>query len=359
MQRKESGIEIKVGALVLLSLVLFTVFVFLLGDFQFGKSFTIWVDFNNAGGLKPGADVRVSGIPAGSIGQIEFLGGAWDEDVQRHVYVRVEVVLTEEMRGSVGEGAEFVITTLGVLGEPYIEITNTDPPGPAVDEGSKFFGLAPVRIDQLLRNLQSGVAGLDRLIADVDALIVESDLEQLLTNAANLAGHADQLIVRNSEEISGTIESLDHILEESRGHVDSILTNVEEATGEFANVGAGLSTAVGDGRVIRSAIGSAEDVLDDASDHSNEIFSNLNRISESIDRIVVAGEDNIVSSLENVAEITDNFNDVSETVNELAEYISDGRGGIGSFIRDDEFYDDVREFFRELKQRPWRLLWRE
>ena len=36
-----------------------------------------------------------------------------------------------------------------------------------------------------------------------------------------------------------------------------------------------------------------------------------------------------------------------------------GEGSIGRLLRDEEIFEDIREFVRELKRRPWRIIWKE
>jgi phospholipid/cholesterol/gamma-HCH transport system substrate-binding protein len=359
MQRKETAIEVKVGALVIVALALFTGFIFVLGDFTVGRDFKIYVDLENAGGLKPGADVRVAGIPAGTVDTIEFRGGEWDDEVGRHVYVRLHLLFDKDMTDAVGEGAEFVVTTQGVLGEPYIEVVNATPPGPPVAEGSKFLGQTPIRIDQMLRSVYDGLQGLNELIDTVDRFFDESDLQRLLTETADLAAHLDEVVVASSTDVEQSVESLNYVLEQNRDRIAPILENVEVATAEFAELGRRLNAGLGDGSDIRATIRSLRRVTSDFAEHSDETFADLASTLDSIERIVSEGEDDLALTVANIADTSDNLVVASGSVAELAAYVNDGRGTLGGLIRDDELYDDIRELLRELKRRPWRLIWKE
>ena len=359
MRRKETAIEVKVGALVLVAVVLFIGFVFVLGDFKFGVGHSLYVDLDNAGGLKPGADVRIAGIPAGSVEEIEFRGGEFDEAVGRSVFVRVKLSIEEQYSEAVGEGAEMVITTLGVLGEPYIEIVNTTPPGAPVPADTVFVSEAPVRTDQILRSLYGGLEGIDGLIETIDNFFTESDLGRLLNEAADLADHLDEVITDNRDTFRGTLSSLDHILDENRDAVRPILRNVDSMTGEFDRLGRSLNQAVGDGSDIRNAVRSLEDILQPAARHAPEIFSDLESTMDSIERVISQQEGSLNNALANVDTITSNLADASADAAELMDYVNSGRGTVGALLRDDELYDDIRELIRELKRRPWRLIWKE
>ncbi len=53
------SIEVKVGALILVSLVLLGGFILMMGGLSFEKTYPVYVDFDNPGGLLTGAAVRV------------------------------------------------------------------------------------------------------------------------------------------------------------------------------------------------------------------------------------------------------------------------------------------------------------
>ncbi|MBN1947291.1 MAG: MCE family protein [Bradymonadales bacterium] len=366
MQRKESAIEVKVGALVILAIVLLGVFVFFMGDFQFGKRFYLFVDFDNAGGLKPGADVRVAGIPAGQVEQIRFLGGEYDETLQRHVYVRVRLEIQQEMHGAVGEGAAFIITTLSVLGEPYIEIVNTVPPGPPIAENSIQLGQSPVRLDEMLRSAYRGLRGLDNLLVTVDRFFQESDLDRLLTETADLAEHLDLVVQDNADQVEviiagveETVTSIRTLVTDNQPRIDNIVQTLESAMVELDQLGMGLNEAVGDGRVIRSATERLEEVLNSLSQQAPGILADVGSSAQRLDRILEEGEEPLVQTLTNASGLSAELATASGELAALAAYVNAGRGSIGALLRDDELYDDIRELIRELKRRPWRLVWKE
>ena len=46
-------------------------------------------------------------------------------------------------------------------------------------------------------------------------------------------------------------------------------------------------------------------------------------------------------------------------VDAMVSKIKAGEGTIGKFFKDEEVFEDMREFVRELKRRPWRIIWKE
>jgi phospholipid/cholesterol/gamma-HCH transport system substrate-binding protein len=72
---QEKSIEVKVGVLILVSLGILAAFVLIMGGLSFEKTYTIFVDFDNPGGLQTGAPVRVAGVKVGKVSELAFMGG--------------------------------------------------------------------------------------------------------------------------------------------------------------------------------------------------------------------------------------------------------------------------------------------
>jgi phospholipid/cholesterol/gamma-HCH transport system substrate-binding protein len=363
MSRKESAIEVKVGALVLASVAILVGFVLVLGDFSFKPGFTIYVDFDNAAGLKPGAPVRLAGIPAGSVRSVQFMGGDVDEALGRPVYVRATLRIDEGMRPSLRNDAQFTITTQGVLGEPYVEITSVDRSMPAAENGQVFRGVDPPRLDMLISSAYEGIQGIGELVERLNRRGQNPiRLDDMINNIADLAGNIDERVVENKEEIDSIIANVDRVvgtLSEERGRIPTILANVEGASGEFDRLGASLNRAVGNGSEIRRTLRNVESISTTAEREAEPMLVSIRQAAQTADRILTDNEDEVASILSNVDSISDDLLFASADVRTLVSRLERGEGSIGRLLQDEEIFEDVREFVRELKRRPWRIIWKE
>ena len=360
MQRKESLIEVKVGGLVLLAVTVLVGMVFILGDCNFSKGFTFYVDFTNAAGLKPGAPVRISGIPAGTVRAVEFHGGELDPDVDRRVYVRATVFLEEDMQEAVRQDAQFTITTQSVLGEPYIEISSTNPDVPAVEPGQKFRGTDPPRLDMLMASAYDSLNGLSELVERLNRRGENPiRIDDMINNIADLAGNIDTRVQENADEIDNIFENVDGIIEENREAIPRIVANVEGATEEFETLGASLNRGVGGGRTLRETLENVESITDSIDRDIDPILEDVGITADTAGRILSENEAGISASIENVESLTGNIDEASEDVETIIARIEAGEGSIGMLLRDEEIFEDMREFVRELKRRPWRIIWKE
>ena len=128
---QERSIEVKVGALILVSMGILGAFILVMGGLSFEKTFTVYVDFDNPGGLQPGAAVRVAGVKVGSVKALEFLGGKIDPKSGRHVLVRADVSIEQRVNDAIHDDADFYVTTQGVLGEQFMAIDPGTPEHPS------------------------------------------------------------------------------------------------------------------------------------------------------------------------------------------------------------------------------------
>src|SRR5260221_3217296 len=112
---QERSIEIKVGTLILLSLLILGGFVLVMGGLSLEKTYKLYVDFDNPGGLQTGAGVRIGGVKVGSVKEIAFLGGKIDPKAGRRVVVRSTLAIEQRVKYPIHTDADFYVTTQAVL----------------------------------------------------------------------------------------------------------------------------------------------------------------------------------------------------------------------------------------------------
>src|SRR4029078_6040039 len=111
---QEKSIEVKVGILILVSLGILAAFVLIMGGLSFEKTYPLYVDFDNPGGLQSGAPVRIAGVRVGTVDEMQFIGGLIDPKTGRRTLVRCKVKVQAKVRDTIHEDADFYVTTQGV-----------------------------------------------------------------------------------------------------------------------------------------------------------------------------------------------------------------------------------------------------
>jgi len=145
--RSEQATAVKAGIFVVFCLALLVFMVVLLGQRNqlFAAQYTLTVYFSNAGGIIPGADVRLAGVGVGRVRHVEII-----TDANGTRRVRVDLDIAQANQPMITEDSLASIRTLGPLGDKYVEITLGSPdtkPLPAkavlrVEEGEDFYEIA-------------------------------------------------------------------------------------------------------------------------------------------------------------------------------------------------------------------------
>lgn len=356
MKGKETAIEVKVGALVLLAIVVFGLFVVIIGGVHLpGQSSTLYVDYDGAAGLKPGAPVKVAGIAVGKIKGVEYKGGAYDEAVGRPVYVRVTTTIDSAKLKDIHTNAKFGISTEGILGDPYIEITSRDTSTPIVKEGDVVRGKDPLAMADALDSVSDILDGVKEVVDRInekEGTTKPIHLDEFINNIGSLAGSLDDRIRENADNIDSIFDDVALILDDNKEKVSSIMDNVDDLTNEFAKVGKSVNHGLGRGQSLKSILDNLDTTMDSVAENVDPILVDAKSAMHNVDGILEENRAGIKTTIDNLAVATDDVKDVTGRIRE-------GEGSLGALMKDEEIFEDVREMVRELKRRPWRIIWKE
>ena len=65
------------------------------------------------------------------------------------------------------------------------------------------------------------------------------------------------------------------------------------------------------------------------------------------------------TALDDVSSATDNLDALSKDARKILADVKSGNGTVAQLLRDREMYDDMREVLRQIKQQPWKIIWKE
>ena len=336
------SIEVKVGILILTAVGLLAAFILVMGGVNFQPTYSIFVDFDNPGGLQSGAPVKIAGVKVGKISEIQFRGGEMNQQTgRRDPLVRIKVQVEKRYQKSIKENSLFYVTTQGVLGEQFLAIEPGSSDRPVLPEGAVVRGLDPPRLDMLLAE------GYELLHSTVTAM--RENREQI------------------SEAFDGlrkTLKGTGEFLDKNQDRLDRIAANVEQITVDADDAIKGAkSKYVENPRIDRiianvdnvsgAAARDAPPILADA----RETMANAKRVSNTIGG--EAEQRKIKQTLDDVSEIASRAKATTSDAQAIVAQIKRGKGTVGAVVMDEQLYDDIQELVRDLKHNPWKFLWRE
>ncbi|MBN1772687.1 MAG: MCE family protein [Deltaproteobacteria bacterium] len=377
---EERNLEIKVGIFVLVAAALLTGFIFVMGGISFEDRFEMYVDFNNPLWLSEGATVKVSGVEAGKVEEIAFLGGQLDPKTNRRVYVRVKLLVNEKVRGAFRADAEFYIANQGLLGEQYVEIDPGTFEAPPFDFGKAAQGKDPPRLEKFLIQGYQMINKIDRMLdapdEDIDGLLV-TVVQAMRSLDRGMSGIGNAL-EGNEQDIKKLLENLRKITDEALlavhsarkwldegGKVDLILSDVRAVTQDLPRQADQLierldSTVAHADQLIGQVQGVLADTVgEDQRRQLRAMIANLESVSE---RAVGVADDvrTMVAEVRgDVEPVFDGVRQVMDSVQQIVRNIQRGEGTVGALLADEQIYDDLKELIRDLKHNPWKFFWRE
>lgn len=339
----ERSLEIKVGAFVVAAVAILVAFVLVLGNVSFGRAYEIHVDYGFSGAVQQGAPVKVSGVEIGRVSKVTFLGGGVRDDRGRPLLVRLTLSLQDRARDVVRTDTRFLVSTAGVLGEPYVEVVPGDLEGTPLEAGTTVRGVDPPRTDLLMSRMFTLLDVLTSgLTENKDAL------ENLLTAGGGLARSLDQVLAENRDRIAaGLLDVLD-----AAASLKRIAAAVDGQLADGGDARVLLADARASAAVLRREL---PPLLESARTGAAE----LARLSTLTGQLGPEDMARVRAAIGHYEQLGARLGRLTTEVEGLLGQVERGRGTVGALMQDDQIYDDLKELLRDLKAHPWKVLWKE
>lgn len=255
--------------------------------------------FKFAGGLEPGAVVRFGGMKAGSVDAV----GIDPKDP-----TRIEVDFS--IGGSIPLKTDSMarITSLGPLGDNYVELTTGTRDAPRAAPGSVVKSARTLNFN----NLVEMAVGLEPSAQQV-LVKLNLRLDELQTTVARVN---DLLNKKNRENISASLANVNSMLAEDRPKISTTLDNVQDASAQLkplidnlkktmAQAGDALdhinAVVLENRKDLHASVKELRKTLLAASSVMNQLNQTLNYNSDNIDEILA----NVRTATEELKELTE------------------------------------------------------
>ncbi|MBI1992313.1 MAG: MCE family protein [Candidatus Omnitrophica bacterium] len=224
-------LEIKVGAFIVLGMALFIVFIFAIGDLSttLQPGYRLRVLFNTANGITDGSPVQYAGVEVGKVKAVHVLYPKGDSRP------KVELIAHLPSYVTVRADDEASISTFGLLGEKYLEITPGPGVGGVLKPDGRLIGKPPVstehiieRSNEVLTELKQTLQGINSLVGDPEARIYLKETIQEARDATRnwkLIGQRLNLGLSYAESGQGSLGKLlydDELYQRMAGFIEDI-----------------------------------------------------------------------------------------------------------------------------------------
>ena len=194
-----------VGLFLIVGVLLFAVGLFMIGDRRklFSKDFEVIAEFKELGGLQNGANVKVGGMDAGEVIDIEV-------PPQPQSKFRVKMRVVEKLHPVVRTDSVATIQTEGVLGNKFMKIDQGTPLAPAAPPGSTIPSREPFDFADLMQQIRDTV---DEVRGKMDGVFAS---------------------------ISTTSENANDLIKSVRGDVENIISTSKKVSDDVQAITAGV-----------------------------------------------------------------------------------------------------------------------
>ena len=329
--------ELKIGLLTIVALALAGFLIFALsgsGGF-FWQRYGLKTVFSNIAGLNEGAQVRIAGVPVGTVTGVAFTGDK--------VEVRFEI--SKNMQSRVTNESRAVLGSVSLLGESAIDITPASHGTPIPEWGYVPAGVTPGSIADVTASAQTGIQELTGLLQDIRS--GKGTLGQFATNQA-LYQDLDALLV----SVRGVTQSLDS----GRGTLGRLM-NDPTAARELETSLASLQAITAR---IQNGEGSLGKFMTDDSFHKS-LVSTTDNIS-TLTGNMNSGRGTMGQLMTN-RELFDRFNSTADRLDKLVASLNSGEGTAGQLLHDKQMYENlnrtitsVNELVAAIKANPKKYL---
>ena len=338
----QRSIEVRVGILILVALGLLGAFIVVMGGLSFEPTYTVYVDFDNPGGLQTGAPVRISGVKVGRVSSVEFRGGQVNPKTkEREPLIRVVASLENKYKNSIFENSRWFVTTQGVLGEMFLAVDPGTPDRPVLKDGAVVQGISPPRLDLLL-----------------------SETYELLHRAYVGITENEDKLAETFDGLHRTLKGTGDFFEKNSGKIDRVVDNVETLSIQANETVAAARERYVDGPQATRIMNNVDGVTASMNENLGPLLADSRKAARDMARLTdtLASErqlEEYAQTMRDIRQAAKRANAAASDAQALLSHVKQGRGTVGAFVMDEAVYDDVQELLRDLKHNPWKLFWKD
>ncbi|MDY0083236.1 MAG: MlaD family protein [Ignavibacteriaceae bacterium] len=305
---KQKADNLKVGFTVFVGIVILLIFTVLIGtnDFVFSKTYNLYIKLDNTAGLVNGAPVTLGGYKIGEIEAIEFV------TVNSKAEIRIKLKVKSEYKDQIRMDSKARITSIGILGDKFIDIKIGSPDEKVIPENSFIEEEQVLSIDNISKNIEPGIENLNKALENI------KDITETIAKGEGTVGK----LINNSNTIDRLNLILDKIditltsLQNGNGSLNKLLTDDEL----YNNLSASINELKLFGENLNDGKGSLGKLLtnDSLYNNINSSADHLNMILQSArqDSTIINGLLNDKSLYMNLSEL---IIDMNKLINDIKE----------------------------------------
>jgi phospholipid/cholesterol/gamma-HCH transport system substrate-binding protein len=235
-------------------------------------------EFDQVAGLNPNSPVRIAGVRVGEVRRVELRDGR----------AHVTFVLRSDV--PIYEDAEASLSSIGILGEKYIELYQGHPGRSLARPNSVVKGLPGVSLENLMKTLEAV-----------------------------------------SNDVRGITASLNQTIggEAGRQKLDEIVDNIRQLTGEFR------AMAQENHGAITRTVGNVETISGELRDRLPKLSRQFEEVASNLNNLLNENRPEMKGITADVRKLTESFKGTSDNIKAITDKLKAGEGTLGKLLTDD------------------------
>ncbi len=335
-QQEVKWSQLKVGLVVLVSLLLLVILLFLLtsasGISVFRKNLTAVVYLQNAEGLKVGAPVDLHGVPVGEVKAVLIT----NDPARARMPVEIVLRLNSKFQPDLHSDTHATLSTTGVLGDAVMELSNRGSHGPTLQEGQELPTMESASINSVMETSQTTLEQLNVTLGKLNTVVDglqqgKGTVGQLFQNPA-LYNEANATVAQ--------LHTLAADLNSNRGsagkllHDDALYNHLNEAAARLDTLATNLSAGKGSAGKL---------LTDDALyNNLNSTLTRTNALLADVDQ----GKGTVGLLFKDQA-TANKLNDTVTQLDTMLAGINQGKGTVGQLVTNDTAYNNLNHLLTE------------
>jgi phospholipid/cholesterol/gamma-HCH transport system substrate-binding protein len=331
-QQEVKWSQLKVGVIVLVSLVLLTTLLFLMtsasGMSVFSKKIIATTYFPNSSGLTVGSPVTLEGVTIGEVKEVTVT-----TDPKRKLSpVKVVMRLDPHFKKSLHTDTKASLSTVGVLGDTIVDLNSAVATGPELKSGDELKTLETPTLQDVVKESQGTVESLNVILAKVD------DLVDTIKSGKGSAGKLieDPTLYNEATATVKQLHALTVSLNDGHGTVGKLMHD-EQLYDRLNDTAAKLDEIA---TSLHAGKGSAGKLLTDDS-----LYNNLNGTLQHTNSLLAGvdeGKGGVGLMMKDPA-FAQKLNDTVTQLDEILTGINSGQGTLGKLTKDPAAYDNLNK----------------
>ncbi len=328
--------QLKVGLIVLVASIILVTLLFLMtsasGVGMFSKKLMVTTYFENAAGLKVGAEVNLEGVTIGSVKSVTVSSNP----SRKLTPVRVVMKIDDKYKNALHEDSKAALTTMGVLGDTVVDINSQTAVGPPLKDGDELKTLETPSISDVVKASQGTIEQLNVILAKANDIV---------DNLQNGKGSVGKLINDPDlyNKLDSTVTELNKIevgLNAGEGTVGKLLK--DDKMYDRLNATAGKLDDIATS--LQAGKGTAGKLLTD-----DTLYTNLNATLTRTNALLadVQNGKGAAGMLINDPQFAQTVRDTLTQTNQIISKVNQGQGTLGKLTTDDQAYVNLNKLLTE------------